>query len=92
MSAIATAVVAGAVISGVASNRASSNAADASEAASQAQVDASREAREQQERLNQPYIELGTENIGAYLITRCFKPQLITRVGRWARVQQRRAS
>ena len=40
--------------------------ADASKDASQAQVAASREAREQQERLNQPYIELGTENIGAY--------------------------
>ena len=40
--------------------------ADASKDASQAQVAASREAREQQERLNRPYINLGTENIGAY--------------------------
>jgi hypothetical protein len=40
--------------------------ADASQQASQAQVESSREAREQQERLNKPYIELGTENIGAY--------------------------
>jgi hypothetical protein len=54
------------VASGYMSSKASSKAADASKDASQAQVAASREAREQQERLNRPYINLGTENIGAY--------------------------
>ena len=50
---------AGSIVSGRSS-------AKAAKKASQAQVDSSREAREQSERLNKPYIDLGTENLPAY--------------------------
>ena len=40
--------------------------ANASKSASKAQIRAAREAREQQERLNKPYLDLGTESIGGY--------------------------
>lgn len=50
---------AGSIVSGRSSAKAAKNAA-------QSQVDSSREAREQSERLNKPYIDLGTENLPAY--------------------------
>lgn len=60
---VAAAMVGGAVIGGVASNSAASKQAKASERAGQLQAESAREARDQMERLNKPYLELGESAI-----------------------------
>ena len=58
--------VLGGALGGLGSSSAAKKSAKAALEAARIQAASAREAREQQERLNKPYIDLGTENIGAY--------------------------